>query len=305
VARCGAPSAAMRLMASCTGEYPGVRDPPTIHAPTNATGPAASPSAVRRDPPRGSGPGPLRTGGPYPPGGAPTVGGVGERRFDVVFLDAGGVLVSPHPEQIAERFAAAGFAIDRELLTEAHYRGVHAIDLARAEPEVFGDYHRAYAGHLGIDEARLADAADLLDDLWGRSGLWAHALPGAAEGLAAIAATGVPIVIVSNADGTVADVLASIDLLQVGDGPGVAVAGIIDSGAVGVAKPDPRIFEIALELAATTADRALHVGDAYQYDVLGARAAGVHPVLVDPYGLRADVDCDRVTALADVAAYLT
>jgi putative hydrolase of the HAD superfamily len=228
-----------------------------------------------------------------------------ERRFDVVFLDAGGVLVSPHPDRISERFAEAGFAIDRELLFEAHYRGVHAIDLAQAEPEVFGDYHRAYAGHLGIDPARLAEAAGLLDDLWGRSGLWAHPLPGAAEGLAAIAATGIPIVIVSNADGTVADVLGSIDLLQVGEGPGVAVAGIIDSGAVGVAKPDPRIFEIALELAGTTADRALHVGDAYQYDVLGARAAGVHPVLVDPLGIRADADCDRVASLVEVADLLT
>ena len=76
------------------------------------------------------------------------------------------------------------------------------------------------------------------------------------------------------------------------------------AGVVGVAKPDPRIFELALELAGTTADRAVHVGDAYQYDVRGARAAGVHPVLVDPFGLRADVDCDRIEQLADLADLL-
>ena len=70
-------------------------------------------------------------------------------------------------------------------------------------------------------------------------------------------------------------VLGATGLLQVGPGTGIAVAAIVDLGAVGVAKPDPRIFELALELAGTTADRAIHVGDAYQYDVRGARAAGV------------------------------
>jgi putative hydrolase of the HAD superfamily len=229
-----------------------------------------------------------------------------DRPFDVVFLDAGGVLVSPHTEQIVERFAAAGFTVDAELLFEAHYRGVHAIDAARAEPEVFVDYHVAYAAHLGLDGHERADeAAAVLQGLWERSGLWTQPLPWAAEGLAAIAATGIPIIIVSNADGTAADLLTASGLLQVGPGPGVEVAGIIDSGAVGVAKPDPRIFELALELAGTTADRAIHVGDAYQYDVRGARAAGVHPVLVDPLGIRADADCDRVASLVEVVALLT
>ncbi len=226
-----------------------------------------------------------------------------DRPYDVVFLDAGGVLVCPHAERIVERFDAAGFVVERDRLLEAHYRGVHAIDLAEAAPEVFGDYHRAYVDHLGLAD-RSDEATAVLEGLWATSGLWAQALPGAAEGLAAIAATGVPVVIVSNADGTVADVLATAGLLQVGPGPAAEVLAVIDSGAVGVAKPDPRIFELALEVAGTTADRALHVGDAYQYDVRGARAAGVRPVLVDPLGIRTDVDCDRVADLVEVAALL-
>lgn len=228
-----------------------------------------------------------------------------DRRFDVVFLDAGGVLVSPHPDLVSERFAAAGFEVDPTLLFEAHYRGMLAIDDARAEPEVFGDYHLAYARHLGLADDRGAEAAAVLQGLWEGTGLWTQPLPWAADGLAAIAATGVPIVVVSNADGTVADLLARAGLLQVGPGPGVAVAGIIDSGAVGVAKPDPRIFELALDVVGTTAARAVHVGDAYQYDVRGARAAGVHPVLVDPLGIRADADCDRVASLVEVVDLLT
>jgi putative hydrolase of the HAD superfamily len=227
-----------------------------------------------------------------------------ERTVDVVFLDAGGVLVVPNHDVICERFAAAGFTVDPDLLFEAHYRGVHAIDLAEAEPEVFDDYHRAYAAHVGVDEASLLAAADVLQGLWQISGLWRQALPWAAEGLAAIAATGVPIVIVSNADGTVDQVLGDTGLLQVGPGPGTEVAAIVDSGALGIAKPDPAIFHHALGLVGATPDRAIHVGDAYQYDVRGARAAGVRPVLVDPLGIRTDADCVRVASLVEVVDLL-
>ncbi|WP_426572243.1 HAD family hydrolase [Aquihabitans sp. McL0605] len=227
-----------------------------------------------------------------------------DRSIDVVFLDAGGVLVCPNEELIAERFAAAGFEVDPTLLFAAHFHGVLAIDTAQAEPEVFDDYHLAYSSHLGLDPERIDEAAAVLEGLWAVSGLWRQPLPWAAEGLAAIAATGVPIVVVSNADGTVADVLGATGLLQVGPGPGVEVVAIVDSGAVGVAKPDPAIFHLALEIAGTTADRAIHVGDAYQYDVRGARAAGVRPILVDPLGLRTDADCERVASLVDVAALI-
>jgi putative hydrolase of the HAD superfamily len=229
---------------------------------------------------------------------------VTERRFDVVFLDAGGVLVTPHPDLVGDRFAGLGIEVDPTLLVAAHYHGVLAIDRAQAEPEVFDDYHAAYARHVGAAEHALADIAVALDELWKAGGLWTAPLPGAAEGLAAIAATGLPIVIVSNADGTVADLLARSGLLQVGPGPGVEVRAIIDSGAVGVAKPDPRIFELALAVTGASAARAVHVGDAYQFDVRGARAAGVHPVLVDPLGLRTDVDCDRIERLVDLVDLL-
>lgn len=228
-------------------------------------------------------------------------------RFDVVFLDAGGVLVSPHPDKVVARFAAAGFAVAPDRLIEAHYRGVHAIDRAQAAPEEFGEYGRAYVDHLGLradDHPDGVDPAAVLVGLWAESGLWDAPLPGAADGLAAIAATGIPIVVVSNADGTVAELLSATGLLQVGPGPGVEVVAIVDSGAVGIAKPDPGIFHLALDLVGVEPQRAVHVGDAFQYDVRGARSAGVHPVLVDPFDLRADVDCDRIATLDELPALL-
>jgi putative hydrolase of the HAD superfamily len=56
---------------------------------------------------------------------------------------------------------------------------------------------------------------------------------------------------------------------------------------VGVSKPDPAIFALALDaLGMPTADRStvVHVGDSLRYDVVGALAAGVRPVHLDPHG---------------------
>lgn len=227
-----------------------------------------------------------------------------ERGVDVVFLDAGGVLVVPDDESILAGFAAAEVAVDPSRLLDAHFYGMHAVDRAQADPEVFDDYLSAYSAHLGIDERHRADVNHVLQALWRTEALWRKPLPWAADGLAAIKATGTPIVIVSNADGTVAQVLERTGLIQVGPGPGVAVLAIIDSGVVGVAKPDPAIFEIALEVAGTAADRAIHVGDGYQYDVKGARAAGIRPVLMDPLDLHPEATCERVSSLVEVAALL-
>ncbi len=228
--------------------------------------------------------------------------------FDAVFLDAGGVLVSPLPHRVTAALAAVGIEVDAEGLLDAHYRGMHAVDLARSDPEHFGDYYGGYLAHFGYDpaeHAHLVDAAvEALDAEWEAGGLWVNPVPGAADGLSLLAESGVPLVIVSNADGTVDHLLATSGLVQVGPGPGVEVVGIVDSGAVGVAKPDPRIFEIALDMVAADPSRVVHVGDAYSYDVGGARAAGIRPVLVDPLDLRPDLDCDRIDSLAQIGSLL-
>lgn len=231
-----------------------------------------------------------------------------ELGFDAVFLDAGGVLVSPLPHRVTAALAGLGIEVDPEGLLHAHYRGMHAVDLARSDPEYFGDYYGGYLSHFGYDPSDsaelIASATAALDAEWDAGGLWVHPVPGASEGLALLAESGLPLVVVSNADGTVDRLLATSGLVQVGEGPGVELVAIVDSGAVGVAKPDPRIFEMALDIVDVPPERVLHVGDAYSYDVGGARAAGIHPVLVDPLDLRPDLDCDRIDSLAHIGPIL-
>jgi putative hydrolase of the HAD superfamily len=134
--------------------------------------------------------------------------------------------------------------------------------------------------------------------------VWTREIPGARDALQAIADRGLRLAIVSNADGTVEQQLDRDGICQVGPGAGVEVHAVLDSGVVGVAKPDAAIFRLALELLAVGPETAIHVGDTPAADVMGARAAGVQPVLVDPYDFHPDATCPRVTDLAGVVELL-
>ena len=66
---------------------------------------------------------------------------------------------------------------------------------------------------------------------------------------------------------------------------------------VGIAKPDPRIFQLGLDAAGTTPGETVYVGDSYFVDVVGARAAGLGAVLFDPGRVWGERDCAMVTTL--------
>jgi putative hydrolase of the HAD superfamily len=59
---------------------------------------------------------------------------------------------------------------------------------------------------------------------------------------------------------------------------------VMDSHLVGVEKPDPRIFHLACRQMDLPPADCVYVGDIYSIDVLGAEAAGLHPVLIDRTG---------------------
>src|SRR5262249_36323031 len=125
--------------------------------------------------------------------------------------------------------------------------------------------------------------------------LWSAVLPGVPEALARLRDAGLTVVAVSNSDGTVEAGLEERGLRRYPH-------HVVDSALVGAAKPDAAIFGHALALAGAAPERTVHVGDLYAVDVVGARAAGLHAVLIDPHGDWQDVDCERVrdvTALAD------
>ena len=73
----------------------------------------------------------------------------------------------------------------------------------------------------------------------------------------------------------------------------------------GAEKPHPPMFLAALERAAVSAPEAVHVGDQYRSDVLGAQAVGIHGVLLDRGGWLNDVtDCPKIASLSELGSLL-
>jgi putative hydrolase of the HAD superfamily len=221
--------------------------------------------------------------------------------IEAVLIDVGGVLVLPDHDRIAAAFERAGVRVDRDLLDRAHYAGVAALEeFTEGDREIWVRYNRAYARACNVPEDVLDDAVEHLLNEFATGAVWSRIVPGSREALRELAALEMRLAIVSNAGGDTEPRMREYGICQVGSGPGAEVGAILDSTVVGVAKPDPRIFELALEALDVAAERAIHVGDTPGADVDGARAAGVHPVLMDPYDFHPDLDVERVGSLLDV-----
>ena len=115
---------------------------------------------------------------------------------------------------------------------------------------------------------------------------------------------GVRLGIVSNSDGHVEEELLRSQICQIGPGRGVPVQTIIDSGVVGVAKPDPTIFDFALTQLDLHPSDVIYVGDSVKYDVTSARAAGMTALHFDPFLLCADTDHLHVDRVGDVLRFV-
>lgn len=124
-----------------------------------------------------------------------------------------------------------------------------------------------------------------------------EAQPDAAGALQALRSRGVRLVVASNWDCSLAEVLAGAGLLPLVD-------GVVSSAVAGAAKPDRAVFEAALALAGTPAEEAVHVGDSPDHDVAGARAAGLGAILLDRRGVATATDVPVVRRLDELPSLL-
>ena len=189
-------------------------------------------------------------------------------------------------------------SVDRH--RRAHYAAMAVKSAQGAEERDWIEYDRAYVRSIGVAETDVEEAAQALGHT--RSALlWRWVIPEHLAALRALERAGVPLGVVSNASGQIEAVLRRSGVCQVGPGAGVEVRCVVDSHVVGVAKPDPAIFEhAAVHFPGVDRSRVAYVGDSVTMDVGGASAAGLHPLLVDPYDDHRDGDFDRIRSLADL-----
>lgn len=210
--------------------------------------------------------------------------------LDCVLFDAGDTLLAPAPS-FQGRFvavaAAAGLPLEEAAVDAAIAEAVRAAewpsdwtDPATQRSFWVGFYRQVLAalGHrddgLQLANALFAAFSDpagyrLFDDV--------------RPALETLAARGLKLGVVSNFEPWLEDVLA----LQ---GVDHLFAAVAISGKLGVAKPDPEIFQAALKEAGAEPEATVHVGDQLVNDVAAARAVGITPVLIDRFGRHPDPD---------------
>jgi putative hydrolase of the HAD superfamily len=233
-------------------------------------------------------------------------------RFDAILFDAGGIFIVPDPVAVGSILGPLGGATDTNSVVRAHYAALDALERpsiavrsASIEKLDWTVYRRAMASSCGVADSLLDTAVAGLARIWTPI-MWRHRLEESVAALWMLHRARVPIGIVSNAAGQVEAMLRYQGICQVGDGAGVPVAIVVDSTVVGIEKPDPRIFAPALAALGLPATlRVAYVGDSVVNDIGGAVAAGLTPLLYDPFGDRADLThIERLASLHDLHAFV-
>jgi HAD superfamily hydrolase (TIGR01549 family) len=185
-----------------------------------------------------------------------------------VLLDALGTLVRLEPPW-DHLDGEPSEPLERAFRAEMSYYREHS-DEGR-DPDSLAALRRRCAAILSAELGREVAVEEMM------AAIRFRAYRDAAPTLAELRALAVRLVCVSNWDYSLPDVLARVGLADELD-------GVVTSAAVGARKPDPRLFEAALEVAGCAADEALHVGDTPTEDVEGAKAAGIRALLIDRDG---------------------
>lgn len=219
-----------------------------------------------------------------------------------VMLDALGTLVALQPPapalkaQLARRFgvhvteAQAAQALAAEIaFYRAHFddgRDPAAVDALRQRCA------EALRGALPArDEIAAIGREELTEALV--ASLNFSAFVDAPPALAAARASGLRLVVVSNWDASLPEVLARVKLAPWLD-------AVLTSAQIGARKPSRRIFDCALEVVGVDARECVHVGDSLEDDVAGARAAGIEAVLIRRDGAPGPRGVPTIASLAEL-----
>lgn len=222
-------------------------------------------------------------------------------KIETVLLDAGGVLLDLDYDYLRRLLDARGFEVSRDELAVLEARARVEIERRVREGgrvgEAWRDYFRSILGRAAVPPDHHEAIVDSLWEAHHRVGLWTVAIPGAVETVRGLRRRGYRVGVVSNAEGRVETDLESAGF----DG---LLETVVDSHHVGVEKPDPGIFAIALERLGARAESTIFVGDVPAVDLDGARAAGIFPLLLDRHDLYASVDAPRLRRIHDLRDWL-
>jgi HAD superfamily hydrolase (TIGR01509 family) len=189
----------------------------------------------------------------------------------IVTFDFGQTLAELDLEFLAQRVAERGVVLDTVRSRRALPLAGKAYDSMKAR-----GHAEAWANmvHTLLEQGGIATPAELAAWLWREQplkNLWRKPIPGMFELALELHGKGVKLGILSNSEGRLAELVDEL-------GKTALFPVIVDSGRVGIDKPDRRIFELAAERLGETTSELVHVGDSWEADVLGAVGAGARAI---------------------------
>jgi len=230
---------------------------------------------------------------------------------EAVFFDVGNTLLYPYPSVsrvVEEILRDAGHERDLESisslmpLVDEYYEDRYRADDTfwthdEGASDVWIGMYSLMCRRLSIPEADAVILARAVYESFGEPERW-KAYDDVAPCFERLRAGGVKVGIISNWDTRLERIFDGLGLLPLVD-------AVVSSAAVGLHKPDPRIFELACRRVHVRPEDCAHVGDHYYADVLGARAVGMGAVLIDRHGdMRAMPSVQMITTLDDLEGAL-
>jgi len=228
-----------------------------------------------------------------------------------VFFDSGNTLVYPRFEELVEDLAQQGyparvedfFAAERvakQRLDEWLWPQIRRGQLPRTiDLRYWTEYLSALVARVRVPEPERPAMMHRLGDRFGDITLWSCVFPDTPPFLEKLRTRGYWLGVISNSVGTMEQQLERLDLARY-------FQTVIDSALVGVEKPHPEIFRIALGCVpeAIAPSQAIFVGDTNATDMGGAQLAGMRGVLIDRLGAYPHAESPRITSLPELERYL-
>jgi putative hydrolase of the HAD superfamily len=230
-------------------------------------------------------------------------------RIRAVFLDAGNTLVFPRLEDIIAELKERGRAATAEDFYATERLAKQKLDdwlwpqIRRREVPKQIDYYywseylHELTRRLGVAESGAGELTKFLIESFQDIQLWSRVMPDTPAFLEGLEAQGYFLGVISNSTGTLEGQLVRLGLARY-------FRAILDSAIVGIQKPHPGIFELALQRAGAQGSEAVFVGDTYATDVGGAQLAGLTGVLFDSVGAYPDATCLKISSLPELATVL-
>ncbi len=221
--------------------------------------------------------------------------------LDAILFDVGGTLLRLDHAFLAECARRRGHQVEVASVARGEAQARLEVDRRAADaggvPDQDADrlvgYFASVLRAAGVVEEDAAWVAHTAAEAHRDENLWRVPLDGAAEALVGLRERGFKVGAVSNADGRV---VSSLELAELA----AHLEIILDSHLEGVEKPDPEIFRRALARFDVPAARCAYVGDIYAIDAIGARRAGMHPILIDETGSYPPLDCPKIARLGQL-----